>query len=113
MKGVPMQRIYVAGPMTGYEQLNFPAFHAEAAALRGIGHHVVNPAEINVDPDAGWAACMRADIAELVTCDRVHLLPGWSKSKGAILEHHIGNALGLLITLADGAEAPQAAVGAA
>jgi hypothetical protein len=98
------QRVYIAGPMTGYAELNFPAFRAEAAALRAAGLEVINPAEINVDPSAGWSACMRADIAQLVTCDRIHLLPGWSRSKGASLEHHIGRALGLLVTLAEGAE---------
>jgi len=98
------QRVYIAGPMTGYAELNFPAFHAEASTLRGIGLDVINPAEINVDPSTGWSACMRADIAQLVTCHRIHLLPGWSTSKGASLEHHIGRALGLLVTLAEGAE---------
>lgn len=98
------QPVYIAGPMTGYAELNFPAFHAEAAALRAAGLEVINPAEINVDPTMGWSACMRADIAQLVTCERIHLLPGWSRSKGASLEHHIARALGLLITLADGAE---------
>jgi len=97
-------RVYIAGPMTGYAELNFPAFHAEAKALRVAGLEVVNPAEINVDPNMGWSACMRADIAQLVTCDRIHLLPGWSNSKGASLEHHIASALGLLVTLAEGAE---------
>jgi len=97
-------RVYIAGPMTGYADLNFPAFRAETTALRAAGLEVVNPAEINVDPSAGWSACMRADIAQLVTCDRIHLLPGWSRSKGASLEHHIGRALGLLVTLAEGAE---------
>ena len=101
-------RIYIAGPMTGYAELNFPAFHAEAKALRVAGLEVINPAEINVDPNMGWAACMRADIAQLVTCDRIHLLPGWSNSKGASLEHHIASALGLLVTLADGAESAEA-----
>jgi len=98
------QRVYIAGPMTGYAELNFPAFRTEAAALRSVGLEVINPAEINVDPSDGWSACMRADIAQLVTCDRIHLLPGWSRSKGASLEHHIGRALGLLVTLAEGAE---------
>ena len=59
-------RLYLAGPMTGLPELNFPAFHAEAARLRALGYEVVNPAEINVDPAAGWLACMRADIAQLV-----------------------------------------------
>lgn len=97
-------RVYIAGPMTGYADLNFPAFHAEAKALRVAGLEVINPAEINVDPKMGWSTCMRADIAQLVTCDRIHLLPGWSNSKGASLEHHIASTLGLLVTLAEGAE---------
>jgi hypothetical protein len=101
---VAAQRVYIAGPMTGYVDLNFPAFHAEAAARRNAGLEVINPAEINVDPSNGWSACMRADIAQLVTCDRIHLLPGWSTSRGAALEYHIGRALGLLVTLAEGAE---------
>lgn len=98
------QRVYIAGPMTGYVDLNFPAFQAEAAALRSAGLEVINPAEINVNPSNGWSACMRADIAQLVTCDRIHLLPGWSTSRGASLEYQIGRALGLLVTLAEGAE---------
>ena len=88
-----MKRIYIAGPMTGLPDLNFPAFHAEAARLRALGYEVSNPAEINPDPTAGWEACMRADIAELVKCDGVALLPGWERSRGASLEAHIAHSL--------------------
>ncbi|CAN7596847.1 DUF4406 domain-containing protein [Variovorax paradoxus] len=102
--GAAVQRVYIAGPMSGYADLNFPAFHTEATALRAAGLDVINPAEINVDPSTGWSACMRADIAQLVTCDRIHLLPGWSTSKGASLECYISRSLGLLVTLAEGAE---------
>lgn len=98
-----MKRIYVAGPMTGHPELNFPAFHAVAAALRAQGHHVENPAEINADPDAEWLACMRMDIARLVLCDGVHMLPGWEKSRGARVEHGLAVGLGLEITYAEGA----------
>lgn len=88
-------RIYLAGPMTGYEGLNFPAFHRAAAALREAGFDVVNPAEINTDPTARWEDCMRADIAQLVTCERIALLPGWEQSRGARIEASIANALGM------------------
>lgn len=88
-------RIYVAGPMTGIPDLNFPLFHATAARLRAEGYDVVNPAEINADPSAGWLTCMRADIRELVTCDAIFLLPGWENSRGASLEAHIARKLGL------------------
>ena len=40
------QTIYIAGPMTGLPDLNFPTFHTEAARLRSLGHEVINPAEI-------------------------------------------------------------------
>lgn len=100
-----MKRTYIAGPMTGLKDLNFPAFHAEAARLRALGHEVVNPAEINVDPEKGWVECMRADIRELVTCEAIQMLPGWEHSRGARLEHHIATALGLEIILPVIAEA--------
>ena len=92
-----MKRVYIAGPMTGLPDLNFPAFHAEAARLRALGFDAVNPAEINPEPTVGWQACMRADIAQLVTCDGVVLLPGWERSRGASLEAHIAHALGMVL----------------
>lgn len=88
-------RIYLAGPMTGYPELNFPAFHAEAARLRSLGYDVVNPAEINPDPAADWIDCMRADIRELVTCGTIATLPGWEQSKGATFEASIADRLAM------------------
>ena len=90
-------KIYLAGPMTGLPGLNFAAFHAAALWLRGMGHTVINPTELNTDPDAEWHACMRMDIAALVTCDTIYLLPGWEDSRGAKLEHDIAERLGMAI----------------
>lgn len=95
-----MTKTYIAGPMTGLPELNFPAFHAAAAELRALGHTVVNPAEINPDHHMSWEACMRSDIAQLVTCDAIMLLPSWEDSRGAKLEHHIAERLGLSIEFA-------------
>jgi hypothetical protein len=92
-----MTRIYIAGPMTGYPELNFPFFNTAAKRLREQGHDAVNPAEIVTDQSADWQTCMRADIAQLVTCDAILLLPGWETSKGATLEHSIAKALGFVI----------------
>lgn len=36
-----MKRIYISGPMTGMPELNFQAFHAEAARLKCVGNGVV------------------------------------------------------------------------
>ena len=97
-------RIYVAGPMTGLPDHNFPAFNAAAAALRANGWHVENPAEHGIVEGAEWADYLHYDMGRLATCSAVHLLPGWSKSRGAALEVHVATTLGMPIFYADGAE---------
>lgn len=86
----PMRRLYLAGPMTGRPENNYPAFHAEAERLRGLGYHVENPAE-NPVPDCGgtWAGYMRMAIRQLLTCDTVALLDGWQHSRGAVIEQQL------------------------
>lgn len=91
-------RTYVAGPMTGIKDFNYPAFAAEAARLRALGHEVVSPAEVNHGLEhEGWHACMRRDIVALAACDAIQMLDGWMNSRGASLEHQIACALGLAV----------------
>lgn len=108
-------RVYIAGPMSGHDDLNFPAFHAAAKLYRDRGCFVINPAELNGGEDEAalckgmtvaqlaehWRECMRKDIAELVTCEMIVLLPMWQMSKGASLEKHVAEALGLTISYLD------------
>jgi hypothetical protein len=109
-------RVYIAGPMSGMIDLNFPAFHAAAAEYRKRGAFVINPAEMNGGDaeiyhtekmtaeqyHAHWVKCMKKDINALMTCDAIVMLPGWQKSRGAKLEHHIARNLGLTITYPTG-----------
>jgi len=90
-----MKRIYIAGPMTGYEDYNYPLFNLTAADLRKQGYEVINPAENGLPPDAEWQEHMRVDIANMVTCDAVYRLPGWLQSKGARIEVNLAIELGL------------------
>ncbi|MGI4841077.1 MAG: DUF4406 domain-containing protein [Janthinobacterium lividum] len=87
-----MTRIYVCGPMTGLPEFNYPAFAAETARLRALGYEVVSPAEIN--PNGGtWQECMKKDIAQLMTCELLVWLPGWSNSRGARIETSLAREL--------------------
>lgn len=109
-----MTRLYLAGPMTGIANLNFPLFHAEAARLRTLGHDVVNPAELNGGADelvacaamtpeelaVHWLKCMRKDVVALMTCDCIALLPGWERSRGVNVERSLFINLGLPVALA-------------
>lgn len=89
--------VYVSGPMTGMPELNFPAFHKAAATLRAVGYRVVNPADLDEQDtqELTWSDYLRRDIRALMDCTHIALLPGWETSKGAKLEKHIADSLGM------------------
>lgn len=95
-------RLYLAGPMTGIEAFNFPAFNAAAGHLRDLGHDVINPAENDGgDASQSWAYYIRQDIGHVLSVEAIAVLPGWQKSRGATLEVTIARALELPILDAD------------
>ena len=87
--------------MTGHRDFNFPAFVAEAIRLRALGHEVINPAEMDFPVDAQWHECMRADIAAMMGCEAIAMMPGWHKSDGAMLEMHLAHRVGMPILFVD------------
>jgi len=90
-------KVYIAGPMSGYEEFNFPAFNRVEELLRGTyGYkHVINPAKLHPTTDLPWVEFLKRDLRELTTCDAVFLLEGWEKSRGATLEAFVAYVLGL------------------
>lgn len=90
-------KLYVAGPMTGLPELNFPEFERVATALRAQGYEVISPHEVCPDKSMAWCDAMKRDIVVLLDCDGLVRLEGWEKSKGASLEHYIAAELGLTI----------------
>lgn len=110
-------KIYVAGPMRGYKDFNFPAFHAASSRLRGQGHEVFSPAEKDQEVHGkefakgtdGTLASIESQGFSLRRalkddtswiCDNgdgIYLLTGWEHSKGAKAEKALGEALGLKI----------------
>lgn len=92
-----MPRIYIAGPMTGLPELNFPAFFAKEAELNEHKYHVINPARMSKGLPRSRESYLRADIKALVDCDAIYFLPGWEDSPGACLEYHIAKELKLVV----------------
>ena len=105
-----MARVYIAGPMTGYPEYNFPAFHRAAADWRREGWDVTNPAEMdealdgfNAKTDAAKSHehYMWRDLPALCACDAIALLPGWERSKGCRNEVAVARMCGLEFYHAD------------
>jgi nucleoside 2-deoxyribosyltransferase len=90
-----MKTIYLSGPMSGYPDHNFPAFHAAAAVLRRAGFSVINPADFGVKEGESWRKCLERDLMVLFHCDTVVTLDGWEESKGAKLEVYVARELGI------------------
>lgn len=91
------KRLYLAGPMTGIEDFNYPAFNAMAERLRAAGYDVENPADHGTVDGADWADYMAYDLTRLGLCGQVAVLPGWESSKGARLEVHVARELGMKV----------------
>lgn len=120
LKGTPM-KIYIAGPMRGIAEFNFPAFNQAALKLRDEGHTIFNPAEkdcerhgtdISKGNHAGDEAlatkdhgfnlrvALADDLAWICAhAEAIAMLPGWEKSKGATAEHATAVALGIKVVL--------------
>lgn len=89
-------KIYIAGPMRGYPEDNYPLFNEVTAKWRRFGFEVVNPAEnFGGDRSLPWSTYMKQDISQLVTCDAIALLPGYRSSEGARRELLIAQTLDL------------------
>lgn len=90
-------RVYIAGPMRGKPDLNFPEFNRVAAEWRAAGFEVINPAELDGgDVSQPFSYYIKRDIQALLTCDAIVLLKGWSDSQGARVEQNVAEACGLL-----------------
>ncbi len=96
-----MKRIYLAGPMSGYPEHNFPAFRRETKRLRDLGYDVVSPEEINghLHQQLPYIEYLRRDIAQLATCDTIAFLDGWENSRGAKKEEAVGIVLEMKLVL--------------
>jgi len=114
-------KLYLAGPMRGIKDFNFPAFHAAAAKLRSEGNEVFSPAErdiakygdvfysetgdeknIPAHVNFSLREALGADLSYICAeAEGIALLPNWDRSKGACAEAAAGIALNLEIIKLD------------
>ena len=89
--------VYIAGPMRGQDDYNYPLFREVAAELRKHGYQVVNPTEIGdyfgrpeeiATNERLRDLVLSIELQCLVRCDAICLLDGWENSEGARKELH-------------------------
>jgi hypothetical protein len=85
---------YIAGPMTGIEEYNFPAFDNARDMLHSNGLVAISPADM--DRELGYfkdgtfnenlALYMRRDLEQVAKADGILMLEGWEASRGSNIE---------------------------
>ena len=116
------KRIYLAGPMRGLPNHNFPLFYQASGMLEMWGYTVINPAKMDIeDGRAEWnwntneiildnsftiENALARDFREILDCKAIVLLPGWEASEGAQKELEFALAIGLQAFVYTGADAP-------
>jgi len=84
-------KLYIAGPMTGHEDWNYPAFNDVQRRLEAAGYTVLNPAR---QPDGlTYDEYLKRALADVFECDGIALLNGWWDSPGAKAEVALADAL--------------------
>lgn len=76
-------KIYIAGPIVGTE--SGEAFRSAADKLAKSGYTAISPTRITT-PYESHDSAMTIRLSELLRCDGVALLPGWSRSRDVRLE---------------------------
>ncbi len=100
-------KIYIAGPMRGYKNLNHEAFdRAEKNLKSKIIYDPINPAKLDkeygLDPSKEMSKkelrdALLRDIEAVFESDCIYMLRGWERSEGARMEHALAVALGMSI----------------
>lgn len=103
--------IYIAGPMSGIPEFNFPAFNAAEDTLAKAGWKVWNPARKDLEADLDTVAvesgdAKRAiekgfdfreaytwDVTKIIQSDGIFMLKNWEQSPGARGEHAVAVAM--------------------
>lgn len=104
-----MRRVYLAGPMGGVADWNFPAFDEAEKRWMDAGYVVTTPASVaratgvklgDVVDDATIRLTIQVDLVYLFNSDAIALLEGWEKSKGVAIELAVAQFLDIPIKCA-------------
>ena len=101
---MPDKKIYIAGPMSGIPEFNFPAFYEASERFKNEGWTVFNPADkegetlsaksretgdpMQAQKDGfNFREVYLWDLTKVIEANAIFMLPGWENSPGARGEH--------------------------
>jgi nucleoside 2-deoxyribosyltransferase len=105
MDSIKEKKVYIAGPMRGFEDFNYKAFNDAAWDLHEKGYTVISPVTIDIEEgitkgemeDRTTQEWMKRDLPMMLECDAVVTLPKWAFSEGAMIECQVAMLVGMPI----------------
>jgi hypothetical protein len=93
-----MEKVYISGKITGLpiSEVEKKFNDAEMLLLKN-GYSVANPMSLPHLHNKSWVSYMKEDIAAMMKCEAILLLPDYIESKGALIEYDLANKLGFKI----------------
>jgi len=90
--------VYIAGPMSGHADNNYPSFHfAEEHLVMKFGCEILNPAR---HPDGlAYVTYMRMAMEMIERATVLVMLPGYNHSTGATIELTVARKSGIQVFL--------------
>ncbi len=97
-----IKTIYISGKITGLPISEvIVKFQTAETKIRRFGFEPINPLNNGLPLEADWADQMGRDIALLLRCDAIYMLPDWEQSEGATLEYLIARQRRMRVFLAE------------
>ena len=100
-----MSSIYLCGPITGLDPEECQRRFAEWEwKMVRLGYRTVNPVELDRDLENRLGRVptreeyLRNDLYLMLTCDEILMIPGWTNSKGALLERKVAMECGIPVS---------------
>ena len=89
-------KIYLSGPITGYDiEERRRTFRLACENLKKEGHEAVNPFDNGLADTQDYKEHMREDLKLLLSCERIAFLPGWKYSNGCQVERKVAMECGI------------------
>lgn len=85
-------KVYIAGKIGGEKDAREKFEEAEKWLIKN-GYQAINPMKLPHNHDKSWEAYMKECIHALIECDYIIMLPMWSFSPGAVIEHNLAKSL--------------------
>lgn len=104
-----LKKVYISGPMSDVENLNFEEFEKAEVKMKSFGFEVFNPHKFpelitqefsesikELTKNESWVKYMKVDLIKMLQqCEFVLALNNWERSRGATLELFIAKSLGM------------------